>query len=98
MPLALSAYNSVDVIREAQGTVTDAVIVVFNAAMVDVLSEDQKRCVLKGSGESGDRRARRDPNGFRTVCRLRKTGVTGRDELAKPLIGETLAESCPDLP
>ena len=51
MASALSAYNSVDVIREAQGTVTDAVIVVFNAAMVDVLSEDQKRCVLKESGE-----------------------------------------------
>jgi len=51
MASALSAYNSVDVIREAQGTVTDAVIVVFNAAMVDVLSEDQKGCLLKESGE-----------------------------------------------
>ena len=30
---------------------TDAVIVVFNAAMVDALNEDQKRRVLKESGE-----------------------------------------------
>ena len=30
---------------------TDAVIVVFNAAMVDALSEEQKRRVLKESGE-----------------------------------------------
>jgi len=33
------------------GRLTDAVIIVFHAAMVDALSEDQKRLVLKESGE-----------------------------------------------
>jgi hypothetical protein len=43
--------NLFDLSSGLDGRLTDAVIVVFNAAMVDALSEDQKRRVLKESGE-----------------------------------------------
>ena len=43
--------NLFDFSSGLDGRLTDAVIVVFNAAMVDALSEDQKRRVLKQSGE-----------------------------------------------
>ena len=43
--------NLYDLSSGLDGRLTDAVIVVFNAAMVDALSEDQKRCVLNESGE-----------------------------------------------
>ena len=43
--------NLYDLSSGLDGRLTDAVIVVFNAAMVDALSEDQKRSVLKESGE-----------------------------------------------
>jgi len=43
--------NLFDLGTGLDGRLTDAVIVVFNAAMVDALSEDQKRRVLKESGE-----------------------------------------------
>ena len=43
--------NLYDLSSGLDGRLTDAVIVVFNAAMVDALSEDQKRRVLKDSGE-----------------------------------------------
>ena len=43
--------NLYDLSSGLDGRLTDAVIVVFNAAMVDALSEDQKRLVLKESGE-----------------------------------------------
>ncbi len=43
--------NLSDLSSGLDGRLTDAVIVVFNAAMVDALSEDQKRRVLKESGE-----------------------------------------------
>ena len=43
--------NLYDLSSGLDGRLTDAVIVVFNAAMVDALSEDQKRRVLKESGE-----------------------------------------------
>ena len=43
--------NLFDLSTGLDGRLTDAVIVVFNAAMVDALSEDQKRRVLKESGE-----------------------------------------------
>jgi len=43
--------NLYDLSSGLDGRLTDAVIVVFHAAMVDALSEDQKRLVLKESGE-----------------------------------------------
>jgi hypothetical protein len=43
--------NLYDLSSGLDGRLTDAVIVVFNAAMVDALSEAQKRRVLKESGE-----------------------------------------------
>ncbi len=43
--------NLYDLSSGLDGRLTDAVIVVFNAAMLDALSEDKKRCVLKDSGE-----------------------------------------------
>lgn len=43
--------NLYDLSSGLDGTLTDAVIVVFNAAMVGALNEDQKRHVLKESGE-----------------------------------------------
>ena len=43
--------NLFDLSSGLDGRLSDAVIVVFNAAMVNSLSEDQKRCVLKESGE-----------------------------------------------
>lgn len=43
--------NLYDLSSGLDGRLTDAVIVVFNAAMVDALSEDQKRRVLQESGE-----------------------------------------------
>ncbi len=43
--------NLYDLSSGLDGRLTDAVIVVFNAAMVDALTEDQKRRVLKDSGE-----------------------------------------------
>ena len=43
--------NLYDLSSGLDGRLTDAVIVVFHAAMVDALSEDQKRRVLKESGE-----------------------------------------------
>lgn len=43
--------NLHDLSSGLDGRLTDAVIVVFNAAMVDALSEDHKRRVLKESGE-----------------------------------------------
>ena len=43
--------NLYDLSSGLDGRLTDAVIVVFNAAMVDALNEDQKRRVLKESGE-----------------------------------------------
>lgn len=43
--------NLFDLSSGLDGRLTDAVIVVFNAAMVDALSEEQKRRVLKESGE-----------------------------------------------
>ena len=43
--------NLYDLSSGLDGRLTDAVIVVFNAAMVDALSEDHKRRVLKESGE-----------------------------------------------
>ena len=43
--------NLYDLSSGLDGRLTDAVIVVFNAAMVDALSEDQKRHMLKESGE-----------------------------------------------
>ena len=43
--------NLYDLSSGLDGRLRDAVIVVFNAAMVDALSEDQKRRVLKESGE-----------------------------------------------
>ena len=43
--------NLFDLSSGLDGRLTDAVIVVFNAAMVDALSEKQKRRVLKESGE-----------------------------------------------
>jgi hypothetical protein len=43
--------NLYDLSSGLDGRLTDAVIVVFNAAMVDALSEDQTRRVLKESGE-----------------------------------------------
>ena len=43
--------NLYDLSSGLDGRLTDAVIVVFNAAMVDALSEEQKRRVLKESGE-----------------------------------------------
>lgn len=45
--------NLYDLSSGLDGRLTDAVIVVFNAAMVDALSEDQKRRVLNESGELG---------------------------------------------
>ncbi len=43
--------NLYDLSSGLDGRLTDAVIVVFRAAMVDALNEDQKRRVLKDSGE-----------------------------------------------
>jgi hypothetical protein len=43
--------NLYDLSSGLDGRLTDAVIVVFNAAMVDALNEDLKRRVLKDSGE-----------------------------------------------
>ena len=43
--------NLFDLSTGLDGRLTDAVIVVFNAAMVDALSEEQKRRVLKEPGE-----------------------------------------------
>lgn len=43
--------NLFDLSSGLDGKLSDAVIVVFNAAMVDALSEEQKRRVLKESGE-----------------------------------------------
>lgn len=43
--------NLYDLSSGLDGRLTDAVIVVFHAAMVDALTEDQKRRVLKESGE-----------------------------------------------
>ncbi len=43
--------NLYDLSSGLDGRLTDAVIVVFNAAMLDALSEDGKRRVLKESGE-----------------------------------------------
>ena len=43
--------NLFDLASGLDGRLTDAVIVVFNAAMVGALGEDQKRCVLEESGE-----------------------------------------------
>lgn len=43
--------NLYDLSSGLDGRLTDAVIVVFRASMVDVLTEDQKRRVLKESGE-----------------------------------------------
>ena len=43
--------NLYDLSSGLDGRLTDAVIVVFNAAMVDALSEEQKRQVLNDSGE-----------------------------------------------
>ena len=43
--------NLFDLSSGLDGGLTDAVIVVFNAAMVDALSEEQKRRVLEESGE-----------------------------------------------
>jgi hypothetical protein len=43
--------NLFDLSSGLDGRLTDAVIVVFNAAMVDALSEEQKRRVLNESGE-----------------------------------------------
>ena len=43
--------NLFDLCSGLDGRLTDAVIIVFKAAMVDVLSEEQKRRVLKESGE-----------------------------------------------
>jgi hypothetical protein len=43
--------NLFDLSSGLDGRLTDAVIVVFNAAMVDALSEEQKRSVLNESGE-----------------------------------------------
>jgi len=43
--------NLYDLSSGLDGRLTDAVIIVFHAAMVDALSEDQKRRVLKESGE-----------------------------------------------
>ena len=43
--------NLYDLSSGLDGRLTDAVIIVFHAAMVDALSEDQKRLVLKDSGE-----------------------------------------------
>lgn len=43
--------NLYDLSSGLDGRLTDAVIVVFRAAMVDALSDDQKRRVLKESGE-----------------------------------------------
>jgi hypothetical protein len=43
--------NFYDLSSGLDGRLTDAVIIVFHAAMVDALSEDQKRRVLKESGE-----------------------------------------------
>ena len=43
--------NLYDLSSGLDGRLTDAVIVVFNAAMLDALSEDEKRRVLKESGE-----------------------------------------------
>ncbi len=43
--------NLYDLSSALDGRLTDAVIVVFNAEMVNALSEDQKRRVLKESGE-----------------------------------------------
>jgi hypothetical protein len=43
--------NLYDLSSGLDGRLTNAVIIVFHAAMVDALSEDQKRRVLKESGE-----------------------------------------------
>jgi hypothetical protein len=43
--------NLYDLSSGLDGKLTDAVIVVFRAAMVDALTEDQKRRVLQRSGE-----------------------------------------------
>ena len=43
--------NLYDLSSGLDGRLSDAVIIVFHAAMVDALSEDQKRLVLKESGE-----------------------------------------------
>lgn len=43
--------NLYDLSSGLDGRLTEAVIVIFHAAMVDALSEDQKRRVLKESGE-----------------------------------------------
>ena len=43
--------NLYDLSSGLDGRLTDAVIVIFNAAMLDALSEDEKRRVLKESGE-----------------------------------------------
>lgn len=43
--------NLYDLSSGLDGKLTDAVIVLFHAAMVDLLTEDQKRRVLKESGE-----------------------------------------------
>lgn len=43
--------NLFDLSSGLDGKLTDAVVVVFKAAMVGALSEDQKRSVLKKSGE-----------------------------------------------
>jgi hypothetical protein len=43
--------NLYDLSSGLDGRLTDAVIVVFHAAMVDALNEEQKRRVLKESGE-----------------------------------------------
>ena len=43
--------NLYDLSSGLDGRLTDAVIVIFHAAMVDALTEDQKRRVLKESGE-----------------------------------------------
>ncbi|MEO8352555.1 MAG: hypothetical protein ABI680_12535 [Chthoniobacteraceae bacterium] len=43
--------NLYDLSSGLDGRLTDAVIVVFHAAMVDALTDDQKRHVLKDSGE-----------------------------------------------
>jgi hypothetical protein len=43
--------NLYDLSSDLDGRLSDAVIIVFYAAMVDALSEDQKRLVLKESGE-----------------------------------------------
>src|ERR1035437_8710054 len=52
-----------------------------------------QRCRRRGVSSAGTKGASRAKNGYRTVRRLRKTAVAGRNGLAKPLPGKKIAEN-----